>query len=135
MDLEFGPEYDAFRAEVRAFLDEAWPRSSRDAARAHAPDPDAQRRFIAAALDAVADPDTFGFASYYLVQAAAADVTDADIHALVGSDDPARCLLGLALRKQRGEPVDGERRAECEADLPRHLDDMTMVVRLLLAQD
>ena len=51
MDLEYGPEYEAFRAEVRAFLEAAWPRSQRDPDRAHAPDPDAQRRFIAAATE------------------------------------------------------------------------------------
>jgi alkylation response protein AidB-like acyl-CoA dehydrogenase len=51
MDLEYGPEYDAFRAEVRAFLAEAWPEARRNPDRDHMPDPRAQRDFVAAALE------------------------------------------------------------------------------------
>ncbi|MEE2663564.1 MAG: acyl-CoA dehydrogenase family protein [Myxococcota bacterium] len=51
MDLEYGPEYDALRDELRAFLAEAWPESQRDHAAAHGIDPQAQRAFIAAALE------------------------------------------------------------------------------------
>jgi alkylation response protein AidB-like acyl-CoA dehydrogenase len=51
MDLEYGPEYDAFREEIRAFLAEAWPEERRGAAVAHGVTPDAQRAFIAAALE------------------------------------------------------------------------------------
>lgn len=50
MDLEYGPEYDAFRDQVRSFLAEAWPAARRDPERAHMPDPEAQREFVAAAL-------------------------------------------------------------------------------------
>ena len=51
MDLEYGPEYDDFRAQVRDFLAEAWPESQRAGERAHAPDPAAQRAFVLAALE------------------------------------------------------------------------------------
>jgi alkylation response protein AidB-like acyl-CoA dehydrogenase len=51
MDLEYGPEYDALRTEVRAFLAEAWPEARRDPDREHMPDPRAQRDFVAAALE------------------------------------------------------------------------------------
>ena len=47
MDLSFGPEYEAFRAEVRAFLAEAWPDGRGDGAQ----DPAAQRRFLTAATE------------------------------------------------------------------------------------
>ena len=50
MDLEYGPEYDDFRAEVRAFLAEAWPEASRSPEREHAPDPGAQRAFVRGTL-------------------------------------------------------------------------------------
>ncbi|MBW2274807.1 MAG: acyl-CoA dehydrogenase family protein [Deltaproteobacteria bacterium] len=44
MDLSYGPEYDEFRAEVEAFVGQAW--SSEDAAD---PTPERRRRFIEAA--------------------------------------------------------------------------------------
>jgi len=51
MDLEYGPEYDALREELRDFLAEAWPRDQRERAAAHGIDPQTQRTFIAAALE------------------------------------------------------------------------------------
>jgi alkylation response protein AidB-like acyl-CoA dehydrogenase len=48
MDLEYGPRYDAFRAEVREFLAGAWPPSGADAALPHA---EQRKRFIARAIE------------------------------------------------------------------------------------
>jgi len=51
MDLAYGPEYDDFRAEIRAFLAQAWPESRRGDAGAHGVAPETQRAFVAAALE------------------------------------------------------------------------------------
>jgi len=47
MDLSFGPEYEVFREEVRAFLAEAWPAGSGG----QESEPAAQKRFITAAAE------------------------------------------------------------------------------------
>ena len=47
MDLSFGPKYEAFREEVRAFLADDWPAGSGD----QDSQPAAQKRFIAAAAE------------------------------------------------------------------------------------
>ena len=49
MDLSYGPEYDAFRADLQAFLSESWPPRGNEA------DLDArqqQQRFISKAVAA-----------------------------------------------------------------------------------
>jgi alkylation response protein AidB-like acyl-CoA dehydrogenase len=51
MDLQYGPEYDAFREEIRAFLAEAWPAERRSDSETHGVDPATQRAFVAAALE------------------------------------------------------------------------------------
>jgi alkylation response protein AidB-like acyl-CoA dehydrogenase len=48
MDLEYGPRYDAFRAEVRKFLSEVWPPRG---AEAELPLAEQRKRFIARAID------------------------------------------------------------------------------------
>jgi len=50
MDLQYGPEFDAFRAEVQAFLASAWPDSRRAAAETEGITAQDQRAFVAAAL-------------------------------------------------------------------------------------
>lgn len=47
MDLAFGPEYDAFRAEVKAFLAEVWPPKGADAGKSEAQQ---QKAFIEQAV-------------------------------------------------------------------------------------
>ena len=50
MDLEYGPEYDAFRTEIRTFLADAWPEARRGDAAADSVDAATQRAFVSAAL-------------------------------------------------------------------------------------
>jgi alkylation response protein AidB-like acyl-CoA dehydrogenase len=49
MDLSYGPEYEAFRGEVRGFLEASWPARGADAA---LPKPERARRFRERAVEA-----------------------------------------------------------------------------------